>query len=247
MKPFTLFITACIILFTSCQKELSESSPESPSQSFKIKSYTETLSNGSTSITDTFNVSYYPDGKLKTVESVGFSGSRMVYTHGQNQFHMEIFIGNKLSLHEDFYLNAFSLMDSSFQYNDTHDTTTEKYIYNSARQLTERKMYVYKKATGAILDNVTTYQYDIEGNVIKEEDQFKVTTYEYYPDLKSSPLGLAPYYYQSPKLVKTTTNISGGFKTVYNHTYVFDSQNRLISEKMTDNDSKISVIRTYNY
>ena len=46
-----------------------------------------------------------------------------------------IYNGIVLSIHTINYLNDSQLVDSVFQYNNTHDSTTNKYIYNAAGQL----------------------------------------------------------------------------------------------------------------
>ena len=108
------------------------------------------------------------------------------------------------------------------------------------------KNYTYTKAAGSVFDFATAYQYDSNGNVSKETDGFTVTTFD-YTSIANPLINLSPFTFTYPKLVKTTTISSGGVTTVLNHTYTFDSSNRLTSEKIADNGNTIVVIKSYTY
>jgi hypothetical protein len=168
-----------------------------------------------------------------------------VFQYGNGSYTGDIYNSNAISIHEVFFLNSNSFVDSTFQYNDTNDSTTEKYIYNSSKQLATLKEYDYSIVTGAQLSNTTTYTYDSNGNQITATDNFSVTTYEYTTLVNNLVVG-APYFPVNKNLVKTTTNTSGGTTVILNHTYTFDGSNRLSTEKITDDAGDI-VIKTYTY
>lgn len=246
MRPLNLVIViSCLILFNSCQKEIDGSGNDTVS---RIRTYTEDVASGGDHITETFNVTYDAEGRVSTLESVTTPGNRFVYTYKtNNNFQMEIFAANVVVIHEEYYLNGFSLVDSTFQYNNTGDSLTEKYYYNGSRQLIQYSQYNYHQATGPELYSIVTATYDGEGNIIKQTEDADVTTFDYYSDLVNPLTYLNPYMVQSPKLVKTATMTSGGATVVFTHTYTFDSQNRLTSEKVTEDDNDTIVIKSYTY
>jgi hypothetical protein len=158
---------------------------------------------------------------------------------------MDRFSSNQLLLHEDFYLNSFSLIDSTILYDENNDITmTEKYVYNSGKQLILQKEYVYQD--GSVLDNITEFEYGSDGTLVKQSDNYSVITYDYY-DLENNLTSFTPFTFQSPKLVKTTTDIRGGVTTIVNHTYTFDNQKRLTSETITQPGTENTVINSYTY
>ncbi len=150
-----------------------------------------------------------------------------------------------LSIHEVFFLNSNSLVDSTFQYNDTFDSTTEKYIYNNAKQLVTLKEYDYSLLTGGVLSNTTNYKYDGNGNQISAMDDYSATYYDYTALANTLVIG-APYFPTNKNLVKTSTYSFGVTTIILNHTYTFDGNNRLSSEKITDG-AAYTLIKTYTY
>ena len=121
----------------------------------------------------------------------------------------DIYTSNALSIHEVFSLNSNSFVDSTFQYNDTNDSTTEEYIYNSSNQLITLKEYDYSLLTGSVLSNTTNYKYDSKGNQISATDDYSVTLYDYTSTANTLVIG-APYFPVNKNLVKTTTYSFGG-------------------------------------
>ena len=57
-------------------------------------------------------------------------GVKQVYKYNvDGSFSLDLYDdGTNLSIHENFFLNSSKLVDSTFQYDDTQDTTTEKYF-----------------------------------------------------------------------------------------------------------------------
>jgi hypothetical protein len=108
-------------------------------------------------------------------------------------------------------------------------------------------MYDYSKATGPLLANTTHYTYDANGNMIKETDDYSVTTYEYYPDLKNYLFTFGiPSDHSNKNLVKTTIATSGGASITLNHVYTFDTKNRISTETITFDSGEVAT-RTFTY
>ena len=236
------------ISFTSCKKEKSSEGGGNPPPSYKVKTYTENIDYGGGYTENvTFNIQYNSDDRITSMTSASSPGDRFEYKYFSGGFTMDIYNSNELSIHEIFYFNSKSFIDSTLQYNDTKDTTTEKYIYNNGNQLITLKMYDYSKVTGPLLANTTHYTYDANGNMIKETDDYSVTTYEYYPDLKNYLFTFGiPSDHSNKNLVKTTIATSGGASITLNHVYTFDTKNRISTETITFDSGEVAT-RTFTY
>lgn len=243
----TLLVISIAILFTSCQKDYSDglNAPGTPGASSKVKTYTEDVTAGGNHVTATFNIAYDGDNKIISMTSAASAGDRFEYHYAGGRYSRDLYNSNKLSIHEDFFLNSIPSVDSTFQYNDTGDSTTEKYIYNAAKQLITVKQYDYSLATGADLSDTQHFTYDSRGNVIKLTDDYTVTTYEYYPNLLNNLAFGLPYSPNSKDLVKTTTYFDGSTVTI-NHVYTFDAANRISTETATSDDGDVAT-KTYTY
>lgn len=168
-----------------------------------------------------------------------------------NKYTFDIFSSNMVTLHEDFYTNGSSFVDSTFQYNDTNDTTGEKYIYNGTNQVTTMKEYDYGNAAST-LTNTISYTYNTDGDLLTSSGtDSNIDNYEYYKDSSYvSPLIIGPLNSNSSKkfhLVKKYTSISNNSvvgSAMY--TYTFDASNRISTEKQSYNDGHI-VLKTYTY
>ena len=248
----TAFVFSTIIL-TACQKENSQDQP-SVNTSDRVKSYTETITSSSIgNSTTTLNISYDDKGRVTSAVSAASPGDKFVYSFpSNNKFTMDLYNSNVLSIHEDFYLNAASFVDSTFQYNDTEDSSTEKYTYNANNQLIKLKEYDYSKTSGSSLYNTTTYTYDASGNLIKTLDtDGEMHTYEYYPDLSYTlPLITGPLNTSATKKMnlvkKLTVSHSGVVEGSAQYTYTFDDKNRISTEKAEISDGSITT-KTYTY
>jgi hypothetical protein len=250
-SPFFISLVA-IALFSSCQKSVEWddiTTPVTPTPSSKIKTYTEDVNiTGGSRVVVTFNLEYDASNRLISMTSTSNPGDKFLYNYSANSFTADIYNSNVLEIHQVSYLNSFSLVDSTFQYNNTQDTMTEKYLYNSAKQLVKLKSYDYKKSTGAVLYNTHDYLYDNNGNQISDKDMFSVTTYE-YTDLKYAYTLGPDHLYKAKNLVKTTKYTSGGSTETLNHAYTFDSINRLSTETITgsENGASYVITRTFTY
>lgn len=165
---------------------------------------------------------------------------------------MDIFGSNALTLHEDSYINGNGFLDSTLQYDDSQDSTTEKYIYNSANQLITLKEYDYSTAAGAELYNTTTSSYNSDGDLISTTDtDNNRNDFEYDTNLSYvSPtvFGLVnPNAGKKLHLLKKQTQSSNGYPVgSIDYVYTFDGNDRISTEKATGNDGSIS-IKTYTY
>lgn len=250
MKNINLILVlfSALFIISSCQKEYVDefaTATTPSSSSSKPKTYSEKIITPAGRDSITFNLSYDAAGRLTSMVSASSPGDKFIYLYTGNTIKVEIYNSNVISITSFIFLNASSYLDSTFQYYDTKDTSTSKYFYNTNNQLTKMVEYDYKKATGAVIMNITNYTYDSNGNLIKEADNFETNTYTYTTLPNNLSLGFD--FLPRPKyLVQTTTNVSGGVNTTLNHTYTFDSSNRLTSERVVQSDGVI-IIKSYTY
>ena len=243
---FTVFLG--LLLFSSCQKPLiyDDLLPETPPQSARVKTYTEDFTSPATGQSvETFNLNYDASNRLISMISATTVGDKFIYQYSGNTITMDFYRSNELSIHEVSFLNSSSFLDSTFQYNDTEDSSTAKYLYNSNNQLVKLIEYDYSAEHGAELYNTHNYFYDASGNLTKETDDNSVLTYEYSTFLNTLSVGL-DHLPRSKYLVKTTSYSVGGVNGTINHTYTFDGGNRLTSEKIVADTGEIA-IKSYTY
>lgn len=246
---FLAFITIITLLY-GCQKGITDEITSTTSKSALnlVKTYTEDLTSPSIGhLVTTYNLSYDANGRIVSMVSASSPGDRLIYQYNPNNtFTFELYNANVLDIHGLYFINSMSLIDSSFSYNSTFDTTTEKYTYNAAKQLISVKEYDYKVSTGSVLSNTTKFIYDGNGNVISEQDNFKLTKYDYYTNLLNDVNVGQLYVTKNTNLTKTTMATSGGTTDTLHHTYTFDGSNRLSTEKVTASDGGV-LVRTYTY
>ena len=251
MKAGALVVAFISILFcSSCQKEITGDIITSTTDttivtnpSYRVKTYKEAITSPVGNIVTTFNLTYDAAGRITGMFSTTNTGDKFIYQYKTNNtFTMDLYNSNVLSIHEDAFINSLGLVDSTIQYNDTKDTTSEKYVYNAAKVLVQQKEYEISGGI-AVLSNTTNLEYDSKGNVIKESSSNSLTTYTYGNLVNNLNMGLI-YYAQSKNLPETTTVTSGGIETL-KHTYTFDSLNRLFTATTTG--SNATVTRTYTY
>ena len=241
MKLIT-FLTALVLfscLFTSCQKEITDTIIGNDStvntNPALVKSYSEETvftDYPEFNTKDSVRLTYDGNDRLISLVSVDTSGFKLVYQYSSNSFTLDQTSNDDSPVHEIFYLNSNQFVDSTLQYNEG-DTTTEKYIYNSSKQLIHLYEYDYTKATGGQLSATTSYDYDNAGNVITETTGSSITTYTYTGNHPNT-LNIGLNYYQQPKLLPDSyTYTSDDVSITGTHTYTYDSQNRLIMDKET--------------
>jgi len=239
-------ITGIFFLF-SCKKD--NNTPDNQNHSYP-KTYTEDVRSSvlGNSVT-TYNLTYDANNRLISTISIPAPPTlKFVYTYAaNNSFTLDLYNYGVLNIHEIFWLNASSLVDSTFQYNDTNDSSTEKYIYNSSKQLIQLKNYDYD-VSGSALNSTTNYTFDNSGNVTKEDNDLGSTiTYVYYTDLLNTLSLGKTFIPQTVNLIKSATTVSGGNSETATHFYTFDSSNRQIKDSIATDVGDLTVIKSYTY
>jgi len=249
MKNILLFAAfAGIFLLSSCKKD--NNSPNSQNGTSMAKTYTEDIRSSvvGNSVT-TYNLSYDANGRLTDMVSTPAPPLlEFVYTYAtNNSFTLDLYENQALAIHQILWLNTSSLLDSSYQYNDTNDSTTDKYFYNSNKQLTQEKNYDYS-VSGATLNKTTSYTYDIIGNLTAQnDDSGESIVYDYYTNmLNTYPMGQA-FLPPSYNMVRSATLTSGGIAETTTHFYSFDNSNRLIKDSIITSSSDLIAIKSYTY
>jgi len=246
-NPFPLVLLASIFFLWSCKKD--NNAPNS-NNGAKPKTYTEDVRNDiiGNSVT-TYDLSYDANNRVTGITATPAPASiNFVYTYpAQGSVTMDLYEGGILNIHEIMWLNASSWLDSTFQFDNSGDTTTEKYIYNGNKQLIQQKTYDYSSSV-AILNNILNYTYDNLGNVISSVDnQGTSITYTYYTNLPNT-LNLGQTFLpQSAYFIKTATLNSGGSTETATHYYTFDSNNRLIKDSTSTPEISLIAIKSYTY
>lgn len=243
-KNLCFFAILCSFILFSCKKE----NPATPDNSnYKIKTYSEKLVSGSDSISVDYNLTYDAQNRITSMFMVSNPSEKFVYTYNSgNEITVDI-MSSAGNIHEQSFFKNNQL-DSTYQYNDTQDTTSEKYIYNSNNQLTT--LYEYDYSNGqASLSNTTNYTYDSNGRLVKTEDTFnEVDTYDYYPDLVNTMPLISPLSSsQKINLMKTHTMTSNGYPVgTVTFTYTFDSLNRISTITQTETGGVVAT-STFTY
>jgi hypothetical protein len=245
-------LAACIAFTISCQQPVPEQLDPVTIANNRVKTYTETIANGSDQLSNTYNITYDDKGRVTALIDSVFSDNKFVYAYpAANRYTMDIYNFGDLSIHADFLLNAVLAIDSIISYNDTQDTTTEGFTYNATNQLMEHREYEYSKATGAVLFHKTNYTYGSDGNLTRsQESDGAVQEYQYYPNLTYiPPLTIGPITSASSKkvnLVKTVTATQNGSVERADYTYIFDDKDRISIEKVVFNSGG-TITRKYTY
>jgi len=240
LLPFAFF------LFIACKKNndtLSNGSSSLP------KTYTEDIrSTGFNSLT-TYNLTYDGNNRITSMTAIPEPAVvKFVYTYSSNNsLTMDLYNSNVLSIHEILWLNGSGKLDSTFQYNDTHDSSTEKYIYNSNKQILQIKNYNYS-SSGSELDHTTDYTYDNLGNAVTEStSNGNSTNYTYYSDLPNTMTMGQTFNPQSKYFIKTASSSSSGTPITATHFYSFDSSNRLVKDSAVTTGVSAVLIKSYTY
>ena len=172
---------------------------------------------------------------------------RIAYTYvSSKSFTLDLYEYGQLSVHEIGYINSASYIDSTFQYNNVNDTTTQKFIYNEDL-LTRQITYSYSLLIASI-SSQDDYTYDNNGNMTKDvnSDGFgninTTATFTY----TSHPLNVTinpTYYPQQSKYLPATQKVTdGGGNLIISITYAytFDGSGRLTKETDTANDGEVA-------
>jgi hypothetical protein len=249
-KPMKLLAPLALIALMavtalSCSKE--ESVNNGSNSKNRIKTYTEAVNiPGVFQYSETFNLFYDDKNRVTRMQSTTRPDTKFEYTYSSDHFVMEIIVSGQMSIHNTFYLNGNSLVDSSVQYDNNHDTTVTKYVYNNNKQLIQQRIYTYTTIMGASLDEMINYTYDANGLMIKEIDADGETTYKYEKVINNNVNIGAPYMPLPVRLPTQTIHESGGDTETIDYTYNFDSSNRLISQLAVSSEGGTSTL-TYTY
>ncbi len=257
-QPFkyTLPVLALMMFLFSCQKSFPDQyNTTTTTTPDKVKRYTEVVNNFSTISGDTFNVMYDNTDRLISLISPT-TGNQFLYTYnGNTSYALDIKNGVHLVIHGVFYVNANLLIDSSFQYNDTNDSTTMKFVYNTSKQLVEQRAYNYTRAAGAVLFRKNSYLYDTDGNVLKETESGAAGGVNYvksytYTSVTATTFSLTTIYTPvlHKKLPATTSLYYPGSNITVSSTYayVYDAAGRVTKETQT-NSANNFVTKRFEY
>lgn len=239
-----LFIIISSLVLFSCKKE----NPAAPDNTaYKLKTYTESVSGTGGPLSATYSFTYDSQNRVTSMYLVSAPSEKFVFTYDTDSHISMDLLSSSGNIHEEIFFKN-TLLDSTYQYNDTQDTSTEKYEYNASNQLT--KMYEFNYSSGDILlSNTTSYTYDSNGNVIKTGDtDNNVETFEYYPDLVNTIPVISPSLpSRKTNLEKTRTLTSNGYPVgSVTSTYTFDSNNRISTITQTSSDGSV-VTKTFTY
>jgi hypothetical protein len=240
------FFTLALCLMASCKKN---GGTGSSGNSNKLKQYIESEQAGGINYTDTFAVTYDNDNRITSLAAPNL---KFLYTYQSKSFTLDLYENSALSIHEVSYLNGSSYVDSTFQYDDTNDTTTEGFIFNGA-QLTSMITYSYS-SYGTSVDSRDDYTYDNNGDVTKDTQTDgqgnvnMITTYTYTTDPLNVTINPAYSAQQSKYLpaTQTLTDGSGNHLGTITYTYVFDGSKRLTKETDAADNGDVGV-KTYVY
>jgi hypothetical protein len=245
MRSKTLLaVSIAICSLASCKKN---SGPNSSANSNKLKMYIEDARATPFNTIDTFYLTYDNNDRLTSLASAKL---KFAYAYNSNtSFTLDLFENGLLSIHEIAFINGGTSIDSTFQFNNTHDSTTEKYLY-SGSLLISKITYTYHKL-GSQVDNREVYTYDNNGNLTKTVQTGgagTITTYTYTD--KPLQFTINPSYYpvQSKNLPATQKQTDGAGNTIatITYSYEFDSAGRVIKE--TDSvGNGVFVVKLYTY
>lgn len=247
LKSLTALTIVCACALFSCKKSSNSNSTNNPN---KLKLYIEDLSQTPANEIDTFTVTYDADNRITALTSLK---EKFVYTYSSSSFTLDLYDFNALSIHEILFLNNQSYIDSTFQYDNTNDTTTEKYIYTGSL-LTSLTTYDYTTLGGAQFDTQDEYQYDNNGNVTTDTqtDQYAdvtITTATYGSQLLN--FSINPSYYplhsKNVPITQTVTDGLGDTEAAITYTYTFDSKGRVTKQTATDSVSGYILSKIFVY
>jgi hypothetical protein len=234
-----LTVVSFALVFASCKKD---DSVQGPPQGDRIKTYTESINSSIIGVsTVTYNLTYDDQGRLSSMVNSENAGDRFAFSYVENGFDMDIYSSNSLIIHQDVFLNG-NRMDSTFQYNDEGDTTTEKYLYNPGNLLVKLSRYVYSDGISE-LDETVNYTYDSNNNLVSEIGNYTHVEYEYNGNLPAI-INLFPLFYSSSQKLPSRVIDQSGFSAT--HTYTLDSKNRLVTD-LAVLDSGDTITKTYTY
>jgi hypothetical protein len=238
-------VISLFVLNTACKKDSAggSSGPQ------KLRTYTEDITAvGIGHVVENFNVSYDGQGRITSITSTTKPGHRYVYQYlNNNAFTYEHIEDNKVTLHCDYFINGeVGMVDSVYTYNIRKDTISFKYFYNSDNKIIKQKEYLHSYIMPPVWYNTIDYIYDLKGTLTKKAESSAETSYRYDED-HNNTVGIEPSYIpMQEKLPSHTYSIRFNATTTTEHSYTFDGQKRVISEKAVRSDGR-TTIKSYTY
>jgi hypothetical protein len=239
-------VALAVCLLASCKKNSGTNANGNPN---KLKMYIETDQAGGTVLTDTFYVSYDNNNRITGLTAPQL---KFVYAYQSKSATLDLYEYNQLSIHEIFYINSASVVDSTLQYNNTNDTTTEGYDY-SRSLLTTKFTYTYSGG-GSSIDSRDDYTYDNGGNLLKDVqgDGYGTVNTVYTFTYTTHPVNVTinpTYQPLQAKYLPATQTLTDGTGTLLGtitYSYTFDGSGRLTKETdaATNGDT---AVKTYVY
>jgi len=235
-----------VCLLNSCKKNSGTDSSGTPD---KLKMYIENATTGGLNQVDSFAVSYDGNNRITSLASPALTFN---YAYSNNSFTLDLYNFTQLSIHEIAYINSSSFVDSTFQFDNTSDTTTEGYTY-AGGLLTRMMTYNYSSA-GSTIYSEDDYTFDNNGNGIKDVNSdgygnintiytFTYTTYALKTRINPT------YFPAASKYLPATQKLTDGFGNslgTITYSYVFDSSGRLSKETDSADNGDVAV-KTYIY
>lgn len=240
----TLAILSTLIL-GSCSKSNDNTNPIVSLP----QTYTEDIRSSALNSLTTYNLTY--DGNFRLLSMVSVpepSVSKFIFQYPTSlTATMDMYNGTDLGIHEDIWLTTAGFADSTLQYNDTQDTTTEKYFYDAGNLLQKANYYDYH-STGSVLTKTSIYTYDVFGNALTQTDSpgGLFYTYTYYNVPNTSSIGNS-FIPGSANLLRSTTVDVSGVLTTAMHFYSFDGSNRVIKDSISTTGTDLVVVKSYTY
>jgi len=239
-----VLISVGILSIISCKKDNSNSNNSSSGQP---KMYIEESRSSPVfgNVKAVYNLTYDGQGRILSLVCTS-PALKFVYQYNSNNtFTSDVYTNNVLEIHELLFIGPSSFVDSTIQYNNTNDTTTEKYIYNSTKQLLEKREYGYSSVSGSSIFNTEYYTYDGDGNAISQTDNNGTTTITYtsFPN----KITLGSIYLPTTKYLPDTQTYTSGSTTISaTHRYSFDNSQRLITDSGFESIGD-TLIKSYVY
>ena len=206
---------------------------------------------------DTFNVVYDASDRISSITHEPPGIGKFAYEYnGTSSISFNIYdgIGNtNLTIHESYYLNSNQKVDSIFQYNDTQDTFSAKFIYNQANFLIEARYYQNNSGGLAVLRTIENYTYDAIGNrlttLVKNASNNLLSTTNYTYNNILNNIWLVPVNLPLPNknlpLTEVEINALNVETSRLTYEYTFDSQSRVLAIKLSR--SGIIVWKYFSY
>jgi hypothetical protein len=236
-----------LLIFTSCSKN---TSTDLTGNSIRLKTYIEDVQIPFAGhLTDTFAVSYDNNNRITGMVSPNL---KFAYAYSDKSFTLDLYENGQPSIHENFFLNNIPYLDSTFQFNNTNDSSTEKYVYNG-KLLVHKTTYSYSQMATTV-EFTNGYTYDDNGNLIKDietDGQGNINTISTYTyttipiNITVNPVYFPPQSKYFPATLKETDG-SGNIIANVTYSYLFDNFNRLSKETDMADNGEVAV-KTYIY